>query len=49
MLHAPAYFVILLNNYNVSAGRRNKSQDELSALVEVMTPEAHPIGSAVGE
>jgi len=38
-----------LNNYNVSAGRRNKSQDELSALVEVMTPEAHPIGSAVGE
>jgi putative transposase len=36
-----------LKNY-LSGEHRLKNQDELLTLVKVMTPEAHPIGSAVG-
>ena len=33
---------------NLSGGHRLKNQDELPRLRGVLTPEAHPIGSAVG-
>ena len=33
---------------NILSGTDRKNQDELSAMVEVLTPEAQPIGSAVG-
>jgi len=34
--------------FYLSAEHRLKNQDELLTLVKVLTPEAHPIGSAVG-
>ena len=33
---------------NILSGTDRKNQDELSAMVEVLTPEAQPIGYAVG-
>src|SRR5690606_32663151 len=36
-----------IKNY-LSGGHRLKNQDELLTLVKVLTPEAQPIGSAVG-
>jgi len=33
---------------NIFSGTESKNQDELLTLVKVLTPEAHPIGSAVG-
>lgn len=33
---------------NIFSGTESKNQDELPTLVGVLTPEAHPIGSAVG-